>query len=36
VPDDDWYGAARILYTWTTVHALHDAYAELAPVALRH
>ncbi|MGA2826283.1 MAG: CHAT domain-containing protein [Streptosporangiaceae bacterium] len=35
VPDDDWYGAARILYTWTTVHALHDAYAELAPVALR-
>jgi hypothetical protein len=35
IPDSDWYGAARTLYIWTTVHALHDVCTDLAPVALR-
>ena len=34
-PTEDWYGAARNLYTWAVVYALYDAPAELAPVALR-
>ena len=34
-PANDWYGPARILYSWAVVQALHDAPAELAPMALR-
>ena len=35
VPTDDWYIAARALYTWTAVRALYGPDAELVPVALR-
>ena len=33
--DGDWYGTARILYSWTAAHALFAPDPELAAIALR-